>query len=117
MTPREQQSADRLRLAAELRELREGTGLSAERFGKPRGWSQSKGAKIENGRPVPSTADIEAWVAAVGRPERADELVALAEAVGNETRRWAATRHGTLAARTREAGQAEAQAEVVRVFQ
>jgi transcriptional regulator with XRE-family HTH domain len=116
--PREHRTPERLRLAARLKELREGTGQSAETFGTARGWSQSKVSKIENARTVPSPEDVEAWATAgAAGAGLTAELVALAEAVGTETRRWAGRRHGTLAARSEEAGLAEAAAAAVRVFQ
>jgi transcriptional regulator with XRE-family HTH domain len=116
--PREHRTPGRLRLAARLRELREATGQSAEAFGTARGWSQSKVSKIENARTVPSPEDVETWALATGAgAELAADLVQLAEDVGTETRRWAGRRHGTLAARSEEAGLAEAAATTVRVFQ
>jgi transcriptional regulator with XRE-family HTH domain len=117
MMPRQHLSPDRRRLAAALKELREDSGLSAERFGEPHGWSQGKVSKIENGRTVPSPEDVGAWVAAAGHPERAAELSALAEAVATQTRGYGGRRRGMLAARAEEAGIAESLSEVVRVFQ
>jgi transcriptional regulator with XRE-family HTH domain len=117
MMPRQHLSADRRRLAAALKEMREDTGLSAERFGEPHGWSQGKVSKIENGRTVPSPEDVEAWTSAAGHPERAAELGALAEAVATMTRGYGGRRRDTLAARAEEAGIAESLATIVRVFQ
>lgn len=117
MMPRQHPTPDRRRLAAALREMREDSGLSAERFGEPHGWSQGKVSKIENGRTVPSPEDVETWATSAGHPERAAELAALAESVATMTRGYGGRRRGTLAARSEEAGIAEALAEVVRVFQ
>jgi transcriptional regulator with XRE-family HTH domain len=117
MMPREHLSAERRRLAAALRELREGTGLSAERFGEPRGWSQGKVSKIENGRTVPATEDVKAWAEAAGHPQLADELAALATAVGTQARGYGGRRSDTMASRGEETGVAEALATVVRHFQ
>jgi transcriptional regulator with XRE-family HTH domain len=117
MMPREHLSADRRRLAAALRELREGTGLSAERFGEPHSWSQGKVSKIENGRTVPAPEDVKTWATSAGHPELADELAALAIAVGTHARGYGGRRNDTMAARGEEAGVAEALATVVRVFQ
>lgn len=117
MMPRQHLSTDRRRLAAALKGMREDTGLSAERFGEPHGWSQGKVSKIENGRTVPSPEDVETWAAAAGHPERAAELEALAEAVAVQTRGYGGRRRDTLAARAEEAGVAESLATVVRVFQ
>jgi transcriptional regulator with XRE-family HTH domain len=118
MMPRQHKSPDRRRLAAALKQLRENTGLSAARFGEPHGWSQGKVSKIENGRTVPSPEDVEIWVVATDADaDHVASLVALADSVATETRRWAGSRHGSLAARSEEAGMAEADAGVVRVFQ
>jgi transcriptional regulator with XRE-family HTH domain len=108
---------DRRRLAAELRRLREACGLSGQRLGDLLGWSQSKVAKIENGRTRPSPADVEAWAAATGAGEgtRA-ELVALVESVATEARPWS-PRHGTLAARNLEIAQVEREATGLQNFQ
>ena len=117
MMPRQHLSPDRHRLAAALKQIREGTGLSAERFGEPHGWSQGKVSKIENGRTVPSPEDVETWTSAASHPELAAELMALAESLGAQTRGYGGRRRGTLAARAEEAGVAESLATVVRVFQ
>jgi transcriptional regulator with XRE-family HTH domain len=117
MMPRQHLSPDRRRLAAALRELREDTGLSAERFGEPHGWSQGKVSKIENGRTVPSTEDATAWATAAGHPERATELAKLAESVGVQTRGYAGRAGDTLATRAEQAGELESLSTVVRVFQ
>ena len=117
MMPRQHLSADRRRLAASLKELREDTGLSAERFGQPHGWSQGKVSKIELGRTVPSPEDVETWASAAGHPERAAELAKLAGSVATQTRGYAGRRKDTLAARAEEAGVAETLSTVVRVFQ
>jgi transcriptional regulator with XRE-family HTH domain len=117
MMPRQHLSADRRQLAAALKEMREDTGLSAERFGELNGWSQGKVSKIENGRTVPSPEDVGAWVTSARHPERTAELAALAESVATQTRGYGGRRRDTLAARAEEAGVAESLATVVRVFQ
>lgn len=118
MMPRQHQSLDRRHLAAALRDLRESTGLSAQRFGAPMGWSQGKVSKIENGRTVPSPEDAAAWAAAAkASSARAAELAELAEKVGTERRAWGDARQGTLAVRNEEVRLATADATAVRVFQ
>lgn len=117
MMPRQHPTPDRRRLAAALRRLREDTGLSAERFGEPHGWSQGKVSKIENGRTVPSAADTETWAQAAGHPEMGAELAELAESVGIQSRGYAGRTGATLAARAEEAGVLESRSKVVRQFQ
>lgn len=118
MMPRPQPSADRRRLAAALKALREDTGLSGERFGAPHGWSQGKVSKIENARTVPDPEDVETWVSAAGHPEQAGELVALAKSVAVQSRGYPGRRQGdTIAARGQEAGVLESMSTVVRIFQ
>ena len=108
---------DRRRLAAELRRLRDAGGLSGQRLGDLLGWSQSKVAKIENGRTRPSVADVEAWAAATGVGEDARaELAALAESVATDARPWS-SRHGTLAARNLEIAQVERETTHLQNFQ
>lgn len=110
-------SRERRQLVAELKRLREARGLSGQRLGDQLGWSQSKVTKIENGRTRPSVADVEAWTAATGAPAATRaELVALAETTATETRAWA-PRHGTLAARNLEIGQAEQETTHLQNFQ
>src|SRR2546430_13409050 len=107
MMPRQHLSADRRRLAAELKAMREDTGLSAERFGERHGWSQGKVSKIENGRTVPSPEDVETWAESAGHAERGADLAALAESVATQTRGYAGRRPDTMAARAEQAGVAE----------
>jgi transcriptional regulator with XRE-family HTH domain len=110
-------SSDRRRLAAELRRLRETRGLSGQRLGDLLGWSQSKVAKIENGRTRPSAADVEAWAAATSASDEVRaELAALAESVATESRPWS-SRHGTLSARNLEIAQVERDATHLQNFQ
>lgn len=118
MMPRQPQSPERRRLAATLKALRENTGRAAAAFGELHGWSQGKVSKIENGRTVPSPEDVETWATSAGASEaETAELIALAETVVTETRRWRGRRHGSLTARNEAAGAAEQEAELLRVFQ
>jgi len=110
-------SRDRRQLLTELKRLREARGLSGQQLGDLLGWSQSKVAKIENGRTRPSVADVEAWARTTGASEATRaELVALAESTSTEARAWA-SRHGTLAVRNLEIGQAEQETTLLQNFQ
>jgi transcriptional regulator with XRE-family HTH domain len=104
-------------LIAELKRLRESMGLSGQRLGELLGWSQSKVSKIENGRTRPSVADVTAWArAANADADTTTALLSLADTVSTDTRGWSA-RHGSLAARNLEIGQAEAEIAHLQNFQ
>ncbi len=75
-------------LATRLRALRAQAGLSGKDFADLQGWAQSKVSRIENGRQMPSAADIEAWAAACGaEPEVVAELLGKRD----DARVWNAT--------------------------
>ena len=58
----------RAALAERLRDLRRSTGLTGDQFAKRlgRGWGQPKVSRIETGKQVPTSADVEEWAAAAG---------------------------------------------------
>ena len=69
----------RKQLGAELRKLRQATGMNSIDFGRACGWSQSKVSKTERGATLISPEDVRAWVSkADGDQETSDRLVALA---------------------------------------
>lgn len=57
----------RVRLGVRLRELRERTGLSGNRFADTVGWAESEVSRVETGSQLPSEADIKIWVTATGQ--------------------------------------------------
>ena len=68
-------------LAERLVRLRKAAGLTGDRLAEIAGWPRSKVPKIENGRQMPTDADIRAWAEACGRPDVVPELLgALSEA-------------------------------------
>jgi transcriptional regulator with XRE-family HTH domain len=75
-------------LAERLTALRSAAGLKAVELAESLGWARSKVSKIENGKQVPSTADIRDWAAATGHPEAADELLAMLRQVQEVHTRW-----------------------------
>jgi transcriptional regulator with XRE-family HTH domain len=107
----------RRRLAALLRDLRVGSGLTGEELGARCGWTQSKVSKIETGRTVVQVADVEAWARATGAPDkvRAD-LAERAEAALTEASTWRAELQQGLAAKQRQVAQLEAAASRIRAF-
>ena len=73
-------SADRLRVGAELRRLREVAGLSGDYVARTLGWSQSKVSRIETGRHAIVARDVAALLIFYGAPDdvRAELLAATA---------------------------------------
>lgn len=68
-------------LAERLVRLRKAAGLTGDRLAEIAGWPRSKVPKIENGRQMPTDADLTAWAEACGRPDVIPELLdALSEA-------------------------------------
>lgn len=53
-------------VATRLRALRAQAGLSGKQLADAKGWAQSKVSRIENGRQMPSSDDIEAWAKICG---------------------------------------------------
>ncbi|WP_093156472.1 helix-turn-helix domain-containing protein [Saccharopolyspora antimicrobica] len=70
----------RLVLGAELRELRENTGLSADEAAAALGWYRNKISKIETGESKLSDKDVQALVALYGVKEKAvDRVLTMAQ--------------------------------------
>lgn len=64
-------------LAERLTRLRKAAGLTGEQLAEQLGWPRSKVPKLENGRQMPTEADIAAWARATGQQDAAQELLAL----------------------------------------
>lgn len=61
--------------------LRRDAGLTGDQLAAQLGWPRSKVPKLENGRQMPTEADLTAWAQATGHPDAATELLdMLAEA-------------------------------------
>ena len=96
-------SPAQVRLAAVLRGLRAGAGMTTYQLAGAMGWSQSKVTRIENGRTQATAADAEQWAEATGADDSArEELSRLAHSAWTEARSWRASHRGGLAARQRE---------------
>jgi transcriptional regulator with XRE-family HTH domain len=77
------------RLAAELRRLRDLSGLSGRELARRMSTNQSKVSRIESGTTIPSLPEVTAWASAVGAStEVYDSLVALTEAAFTEVQGW-----------------------------
>lgn len=77
-------SAQRLRIGAELRRLREASGLSGEQVAAALGWSQPKVSRIEAGKHAHTVRDVASLLALYGVTDdvRAELLGATAEDTG-----------------------------------
>lgn len=109
--------ADRMELATTLRELRRAAGLSGQALGAKVFMSQAKVSRIENGRIVPSTTDVELMVHALGvAPEQSRELVGLARVANSEYRSGRLLEQRGVGARQRDHLALERQARLTRYF-
>jgi transcriptional regulator with XRE-family HTH domain len=110
-TPREQ-------LAANLKALRLRAGLTGEQLAGRLRVSQPKVSRIENGKSVPTAADIEAWVRATNaKTEEVIELSNLLDQIATEARSWRLVNRLGLAPRQHELAELEQSAHTIRVFQ
>jgi transcriptional regulator with XRE-family HTH domain len=75
-------------LAERLQRLRRSAGLTGEQLARQLGWPKSKVPKLENGRQMPSDADIAAWAGATGHPEAVPELLDLLSDAQAVHRQW-----------------------------
>ena len=106
------------RIAALLRGLRDGAGMTTYQLADALGWSQSKVTRLENGRTQATAEDAEAWAQATGAPKSVrDELSSLAYAAFTEARSWRSSHRGGLAARQREMGEMDRSATEILHFQ
>ncbi|AWZ06189.1 MULTISPECIES: helix-turn-helix transcriptional regulator [unclassified Streptomyces] len=74
-SPSSSAQAAREAVAARLRDLRRGAGLTVAELAGLCGWHHSKTSRIENGRTAPSAGDIRRWCGACGHPDEAADLV------------------------------------------
>ncbi len=107
------------RLAAILRGLRDGAGLTTYELAERLGWSQARVTRIENMRTRRYGAqDVEQWAQATGAPEPVqDELAHLVYEASTEARSWHISHRAGLAARQREMAEMERSATEILHFQ
>lgn len=106
----------RRQLAADLRRLRDQSGMSGRKLAQKIGISQSKLSRIESGATIPTLPVVAAWAKALRAPaETRDRLAATTEAAFTEVQPWHALRSRTSAQDTIQ--EREASARSVRVFQ
>lgn len=75
-------------LAERLQRLRKAAGLTGDRLAEVAGWPRSKVPKIENGRQMPTDADIRAWAEACGQPDAIPELLVILADAQAVHRQW-----------------------------
>ncbi|MCA1673090.1 MAG: helix-turn-helix domain-containing protein [Actinobacteria bacterium] len=109
--------ADRLELAAALRDLRKAAGLSGHALAARVYMSQTKISRIETGRIVPSVTDVELIVYALNADaDRGRELVSLARTANTEFQPGRLRARAGPAGRQRDLQALEAQCRVQRHF-
>jgi transcriptional regulator with XRE-family HTH domain len=81
-------------LAERLERIRKAAGLTGDRLAAQLGWARSKVPKIENGRQLPTEADIKAWTEACGQPEAEAELLGMLTDAQTVYRQWRLGRGG-----------------------
>ncbi|GAA4535432.1 helix-turn-helix domain-containing protein [Amycolatopsis samaneae] len=111
----EENARDRTQLAGALRRLRRQAGLSGERLAKRANMSQSKISRIETGKLLPTTIDVERliWALRVS-PDTANEITALARTATTEFRTKRRTRQWGIRNRQRELADLEQRAREIR---
>ena len=75
-------------LAERLVRLRKAAGLTGDRLAALLGWPRSKVPKIENGRQMPTDADITAWAEACGQPDAIPDLLDMLSDAQAVHRQW-----------------------------
>lgn len=112
------QPSDRRRqLGAELRKLRQATGMNSTDFGLACGWSQSKVSKSERGVTLLSPEDVRVWAQKTGADqETSDRLVGLAVDLKTEVMDWT-PEEGELAERNVYIGDVERESAGLKNFQ
>lgn len=88
-------------LAHRLARLRRSAGLTGDQLAEQAGWPRSKVPKLENGRQMPTEADIATWGRITGHQDEVSELLALlsdAQAVHRQWRHRLRSGHAALQA-------------------
>ncbi len=107
----------RQRLAALLRQLREDTGATQTEFGALVGMHQAKVSRLEIGKQLPTSADIDAWADAARANQAArDQLADRLAAALTETSAHADDLAGGFAAKQAQLSAAEQTVSVVRSY-
>lgn len=100
----------------QLRQTREGAGISGRRLAELLDWPQSKISKLENGQQAATPEDVEAWADATGPDERERLLAELGRA-RTEYSAWRQRLSEGTGARQLQRLRAEADVQLVRAFE
>jgi len=79
--------------------MRKAVGLTGEELAGQLGWARSKISKLENGRQMPTGADLTAWAEGCGQPDEIAGLLTLlaeGQAVARQYRHWGGSGHSQL---------------------
>ena len=75
-------------LAERLQRMRKSAGLTGDQLAARLGWTRAKVPKIENGRQMPTEADIKAWAEATGQPDAVPEVLGMLADAQTVYRQW-----------------------------
>ncbi|MEU5306261.1 helix-turn-helix transcriptional regulator [Streptomyces noursei] len=75
-------------LGQRLKEIRQPTGMTARAFAARAGWHEAKASRIENGKTVPSDADLRTYADLCGVPEVYPDLLATAHGIEGMYVEW-----------------------------
>jgi transcriptional regulator with XRE-family HTH domain len=75
-------------LAERLQRMRKAAGLTGDQLATRLGWTRAKIPKIENGRQMPTEADIKAWAEVTGQQGATAELLGMLADAQTVYRQW-----------------------------
>jgi transcriptional regulator with XRE-family HTH domain len=75
-------------LAERLQRMRKAAGLTGDQLATRLGWTRAKVPKIENGRQMPTEADIKAWAEVTGQQRATAELLGMLADAQTVYRQW-----------------------------
>lgn len=105
----------RRQFGQELRLVRRQAGLTGEAIADRLGWTQPKVSKIENGRQLPTVAEVRAFADAAGADAReVGDLVSRIESLTITVSGWRTLQRGGIASSQLDLAEIEAQAAVIR---
>ncbi|MCP9623874.1 helix-turn-helix domain-containing protein [Nocardia otitidiscaviarum] len=103
-------------LGARLRELRKGARLTGQQLGDAAGWHWSKVSRIENGKQLPSEADVETWCRHCDAELAIPDLIASLRNVQAQWAEWKRIAAGGHARRQRRGVELDAATTLVRIY-